>query len=86
MPAPKFAYVYLLRSESDPTKTYVGMTSDLRNRLEAHNAGKAKHTSKHYPWVLETYLAFSDHEKALRFEKYLKSSSGIAFSNKRLRG
>jgi len=70
----------------DPTKTYVGVTSDLRKRLAEHNVGQAKHTSKYRPWILETYLAFSDHDKALRFEKYLKSSSGIAFSNKRLRG
>ena len=81
----KFFYVYLLRSESDPGQTYVGITQDLRQRLKDHNAGKAKHTSKFRPWSLETYVAFSNEEKARAFEKYLKSSSGIAFANKRLR-
>ncbi len=77
--------MYLLRSESDPAKTYAGLTSDLRKRLDAHNAGKAKHTSKFRPWMIESYFAFSEHDKALAFEKYLKSASGIAFANKRLR-
>lgn len=80
-----FTYVYLLRSESKPHQTYVGVTGDLKQRLRDHNAGKAKHTSKFRPWFLESYVAFSNEEKARAFEKYLKSSSGIAFSNKRLR-
>ena len=80
-----FTYVYLLRSEIDPAKVYVGQSRDLRQRLADHNAGKAKHTSKFRPWRIETYVAFSDHDKALAFERYLKSASGIAFANKRLR-
>jgi len=32
-----------------------------------------------------TYLAFSDESKALAFERYLKTASGRAFANKRLR-
>jgi hypothetical protein len=38
----------------------------------------------HAPWVIETYLAFSDKKQALEFEKYLRSHSGKAFSSKRL--
>ena len=78
-------YVYLLESESAPAKRYVGFSEDLRNRLEHHNSGKSRFTSRHRPWKLVTYLAFSDREKALEFERYLKSASGIAFANKRLR-
>jgi hypothetical protein len=33
---------------------------------------------------LITYLAFRDKNRALSFEKYLKSHSGIAFAKKRL--
>jgi len=80
-----FSYVYLLRSESNPDQVYTGVTSDLKQRLKDHNAGKAKHTSKFRPWVIESYFAFADREKALAFEKYLKTASGIAFANKRLR-
>ena len=82
---PKFYYVYLLRSESDPTRVYVGITDDLEERLKAHNSGKAKHTAKYHPWRIETYLAFTNHQKAVEFERYLKTSSGIAFARKRLR-
>ena len=77
-------YVYLLRSESNPDQTYVGYTTDLRARLAVHNAGGSTHPSKFIPWRLVTYLAFSNKETALAFEKYLKSHSGKAFAAKRL--
>jgi predicted GIY-YIG superfamily endonuclease len=53
--------------------------------LAAHNAGQSPHTSKFKPWHLVTYIAFSDEAKAVAFERYLKSGSGQAFANKRLR-
>lgn len=31
--------VYVLKSDSDPDRYYVGLTSDLPNRLEWHNFG-----------------------------------------------
>lgn len=77
-------YVYILRSQSDPDRHYVGVTADLKARLERHNAGAVSHTSKYLPWQLKTYLAFDDQTKALAFEKYLKSASGRAFARKRL--
>ena len=79
-------YVYLLRSLGDPLKTYTGFTTDLKQRLAAHNLGSSVHTSKFLPWQIETYLALSDEKRARDFEKYLKSGSGQAFSKKRLRG
>jgi len=73
-------YVYLLDSEIVPGQRYVGMTSDLKQRLRDHNSGKSRHTSKYAPWTLVTYLAFSDGRKAELFERYLKSGSGHAFA------
>lgn len=78
-------YVYLLRSKSHPQQVYTGFTEDLRQRLAEHNSGKSPHTSQYKPWILETYLAFSDRSQAQAFEQYLKTGSGIAFANKRLR-
>ena len=78
-------YVYLLESISHPEETYVGLTDDLKSRFAAHNAGNSPHTAKFKPWRLVTYIAFSDERKAVDFERYLKSASGRAFSNKRLR-
>jgi len=34
---------------------------------------------------LVTYVAFSDEQKAVAFERYLKTASGRAFAKKRLR-
>jgi len=80
----KFYYVYILQSERDPERFYTGFTENLESRLKAHNAGQCSHTSKHKPWRIKTAIAFSDREKALDFEHYLKTSSGQAFAKKRL--
>jgi len=78
-------YVYLLESTAFPDRAYIGHTRDLRARLADHNSGKSPHTAKYKPWRLVTYLAFSDEAKAIAFERYLKTGSGRAFANKRLR-
>ncbi|MGH7205342.1 MAG: GIY-YIG nuclease family protein [Nitrospiraceae bacterium] len=77
-------YVYLLRSESQPNQSYVGVTSDIEHRFNTHNAGGSTHTSKYRPWKLAAYIAFADIAKAIAFERYLKTGSGRAFSRKRL--
>ena len=77
-------YVYLLQSIDYPEQIYSGLTDDLRNRLNEHNGGESPHTRKFRPWRLVTYLAFSDADKAVAFERYLKTASGRAFANKRL--
>jgi predicted GIY-YIG superfamily endonuclease len=76
-------YVYILQSE-DGGHFYTGLTDDLRQRLEKHNAGDVPHTSKFRPWRLNTYVAFSQRNRAVAFEKYLKSGSGRAFAAKHL--
>jgi predicted GIY-YIG superfamily endonuclease len=77
-------YVYLIQSISYPTQRYIGITNDLKARLQSHNDGQSPHTSKFKPWNLITYIAFSDEFKAIEFEKYLKSGSSRAFADKRL--
>ncbi|MGB3045935.1 MAG: GIY-YIG nuclease family protein [Xanthobacteraceae bacterium] len=77
-------YVYIIRSRSAPHQEYTGATSDLKQRLADHNAGKSTHTAKFKPWELAWYCAFPDKHQALDFEKYLKSHSGRAFAKKRL--
>ena len=75
-------YVYVLVSEKDPTKRYVGFTNDWKQRLADHNNGKSKHTLANRPWGLVNYVAFRDREKALAFERYLKVGSGHAFARR----
>jgi putative endonuclease len=81
---PPVYYVYLIESVSAHGERYLGMTTDLKERLQEHNAGKSSHTSKFKPWKLKTYIAFTDQAKAEAFERYLKSGSGHAFARKRL--
>jgi predicted GIY-YIG superfamily endonuclease len=76
-------YVYILQT-TVAEHFYVGITDDLRTRLDKHNAGGVPHTSKYRPWRVKTYVAFNDEKQAFKFEKYLKSPSGRAFSKKRL--
>ena len=77
-------YVYILRSQSEPDRHYVGTTQDLRERVQRHNSGAVSHTAKYGPWQVQTYMAFDDIDRAFAFEKYLKSASGRAFAKKRL--
>ncbi|HHL40510.1 MAG TPA: GIY-YIG nuclease family protein [Deltaproteobacteria bacterium] len=79
-----FYYVYILQSESDPEHFYTGFTEDLDSRLKSHNSGQVTSTTKYKPWHIKTAIAFTDRERALDFETYLKSPSGRAFAKKRL--
>ena len=81
---PFMHYVYVLETVATPKKRYVGFTGDLRARLRDHNCGKNVSTAALRPWSLRTYIGFGDKERALEFERYLKSGSGHAFLNKRL--
>ena len=56
-------YVYILKSLTTPDRHYVGGTLDLKRRFGEHNRGESPHTSKFVPWLLMTYVAFSDHKK-----------------------
>jgi predicted GIY-YIG superfamily endonuclease len=77
-------YVYLIQSINNADQRYVGITSDLQQRLKDHNSGKSPHTSKYMPWKIVTVVRFSDDKRAADFEHYLKSASGKAFANKHL--
>ena len=78
-------FVYLLKNAADPPRYYTGLTSDARRRLAEHNAGSCIHTAKYRPWSLDVVVEFSDEQRAVDFERYLKSGSGVAFANRHLR-
>ena len=77
-------YVYILQSGVDEDRFYTGLTDNLRERLQNHNAGRVRDTAKWKPWRLKSYIALSDRMRAAEFERYLKSASGRAFVRKRL--
>lgn len=76
-------YVYILESQKDGS-FYIGYTSDLKQRVKSHNQKGSKYSSSKSPFILTWYSAFQNKQLAMDFEKYLKSSSGFAFRNKRL--
>jgi predicted GIY-YIG superfamily endonuclease len=77
--------VYVLKNGESPPRYYTGVTSDLATRLAAHNKGGCPHTAKHRPWHVDLIVKFADETRALKFEKYLKSGSGVAFAQRHLR-
>ena len=77
--------VYILKNTDNPPRFYTGVTSDLRSRLAAHNAGRCPHTASGRPWRVDMILKFSDERRAVAFEKYLKSGSGSAFAARHFR-
>ena len=76
-------YVYILKSEQGDHH-YVGRTKDPQSRLQKHNQGGVPHTAKFCPWHIETAISFRSEEKAIDFERYLKSGSGREFSRRHL--
>jgi len=78
-------FVYILRSQKTPSRYYTGVTSSVAARLAEHNAGTCAHTVSGRPWQVDVTIEFKDERRAIAFEKYLKSGSGVAFSKRRLR-
>lgn len=74
--------VYVLRSDTDPSKHYVGITNNVQNRLEWHNNRPSGHTVSFRPWSIVVSMEFPSERDAVRFEKYLKSGSGRAFTKR----
>jgi putative endonuclease len=75
-------FVYLLKSVNPPQRPYVGITSNVAERLQAHNAGLSVHTARWRPWRLVVAVELADERRALAFERYLKSGSGRAFAKR----
>ncbi len=75
-------YVFILSSINNADQEYVGSTKNLRHRIKKHNRGEQAHTAKFRPWKIKVALWFDQQEKAIGFEKYLKSGSGRAFRSK----
>jgi predicted GIY-YIG superfamily endonuclease len=70
-----FIGVYLLQSSVQPSRVYVGFTTDVERRLKKHNgliAGGARYTTTGRPWRLVMHVnGFPSKVEALRFESAL---------------
>jgi putative endonuclease len=77
-------YTYVLQSDNDG-KFYGGFTSDLKLRLEQHNAGFVESTRHRRPVRLIYCEACVNQHDATRRERYLKAHYGKMFLRKRLK-
>jgi putative endonuclease len=75
-------YTYILKLSDN--SLYVGHSSNLKQRLDYHKSGRVNTTKTSKSIKLIFYAAFRDKIKSIKFEKYLKSSSGFAFRKKHL--
>ena len=78
-------FVYILQSERVTTRYYSGLTSNVDDRIAAHNRGLSPHTTSGSPWKLVVAVEFANQERAIEFERYLKSGSGRAFAKRHFR-
>ena len=73
-------YVYILK-QKDKDHFYVGLTNDITRRLAEHKNNKNLST-RGRDWELHCYFCFKNRKIASKFEDYLKTGSGRAFSKK----
>jgi putative endonuclease len=71
-------YVYLIQRLVVPDQRYLGITANLDERLRTHIAGGSPHTSKYRPWKFVAHLCFQNDQRAVEFERHLKSGLGHA--------
>ncbi|MFV1917461.1 MAG: GIY-YIG nuclease family protein [Patescibacteria group bacterium] len=63
---------------------YVGRTDNFERRFREHYKGQQRTTRNFLPVKLITVVNFTNKDLAIKFEKYLKTGSGIAFRNRHL--
>ena len=72
-------HVYVLFSKSHK-KIYIGFTSDLEGRLQAHNHPSNKGWTKNFqPWIIVYSESYPIKSEVLVREKQLKSFKGREF-------
>ena len=74
-PGHKMYWVYALRS-IERNYIYVGLTSDLIERVHRHNSGYEKTTKPYSPFILVYKEQCEDRNQARAREKYWKSGAG----------
>ena len=79
-----YYYAYILLSSKDGNK-YVGYTSNLSSRFDAHQKGKVKSTKYRRPFKLIYFEVCLSQKDALKREKYLKTYYGKMFLGNRLK-
>jgi len=76
-------YVYIIYSVKF-NRHYVGLSSNVTQRLESHNLGVVKSTKAFCPWEIIHTEIFETRIEARKKEKYLKSAAGRRWRNNNL--
>ncbi len=66
--------VYVI--QCDEGRYYIGSTNSLNRRLEEHNSGKSKWTSRFKNWKLVYKEEFENKTEGLKRERFLKEMKG----------
>ena len=68
-------FVYLLISKSkNKLISYVGYTSNLKNRVNLHNRGKGAKFTRGRRWILAYKKCYKSKSQALKYEFLLKKN------------
>ncbi len=68
--------VYILFSKKY-SKTYVGFTSNLIERMKSHNVlGTKGYTINYRPWIVLDVQFFGSKKEAMQMEKFYKTGKG----------
>ena len=68
-------FVYIIQSINSK-KFYIGYTSDLEKRLQNHNSGANRSTSRNKPWKIIYFEKFDDKKSAWQREQKIKKYKG----------
>ena len=70
-------YVYMLKSVSGKSVTYVGYTNNLKKRINLHNNGKGAKFTKGRKWKLIYKEKFESKKEAISREYYIKNNRAL---------
>lgn len=71
-------YVYVLGSTGKGgVRTYVGWTTDLERRLDAHNGGSGARSTRGRVWFLLYAERYADRSQAMSREQHLKRDRAL---------
>jgi putative endonuclease len=77
-------YTYILESQFEKGRLYVGSTEDLKARLERHNGGFVRSTKPYRPWEVAYYEGHRSKALARQAELVYKTSQGRRQLKKKL--
>ncbi len=58
---------------------YIGFTSNMKQRLDYHNSGKSRYTSRKIPWILVYQEKYQTRSEAIKRETFLKKQRNRTF-------